>query len=241
VTEIDKKSKPKLNKLSKDIEATPLLDLRIALMVMFLGVSSIAFLFKAPVIISITAGALTGGIWAFAKERKLMIQLITAWKTELLVAAPIVAFTAYGILEVSLQLASDMALKSGGINASNPPEVFVWLLALKALTSAINPAIAGIAGGILLGITEELFWRGFVQTRLMMTTGHGVATLITSTIYSIYYLFIMGTIAAVLAFMLGMAMSLLVVRSKSLLPAILTHFIFLIFVIWLRPDVNIMF
>ena len=219
----------------------PLNDLRISLMVLFLGTVTLDFFFETSVWVTIGAGGITGGLWAFFKEKKLMLQLISLWKTELVLAAPVIAFTAYALLEVFMQMTTEIALKGGGINAAAPPAVFVWLLWLREINSTIWPVIFGLGGGILLGFTEELFWRGFVQTRLMMVSGHGAASLISAALYGLYYFFILGPMVAVPAFLLGVAFSLLVVRSKSLLPAMLSHTVFIVLSIWIRPDVNIMF
>ncbi|MBN2804055.1 MAG: CPBP family intramembrane metalloprotease [Deltaproteobacteria bacterium] len=220
--------------------SSPLFDLRIALMVIFLGVVSLGYMADIPIWITITIGALAGGGWSLVKEKSLITSLVTAWKTELLIAAPVIAFTAYAIVEVSIQFATTAALNNGGINPENPPQFIMWLLAVKSAAAVVPPAVTGIAAGLILGVFEELFWRGFILTRLMIVTGHGVAALIGSALYGVYYFFLMGPYAGLFALMFGIALSLVVIRSKSLVPSILTHFIFLILTLWIRPDVNIL-
>ena len=74
--------------------------------------------------------------------------------------------------------------------------------------------------GIMPGICEELFFRGYVQTRLLVRFPPLVAIGTTSLLFSIAHL---DPIHAVAVFPLGLWLGVITWRSQSIWPAVLGH------------------
>jgi membrane protease YdiL (CAAX protease family) len=95
---------------------------------------------------------------------------------------------------------------------------------------AIRNALTGIAGselfaavvvlGLMAGAAEELFFRGYMQTRLRLAWRAGPAIFATSVAFALLH---MEWIHAAMAFVLGLYLGLLTERTGSALPAIVCH------------------
>jgi uncharacterized protein len=91
-------------------------------------------------------------------------------------------------------------------------------------------AMAGASGPLLLlalvmvgpvtGFIEELFFRGFMQTRLAERWRPWVAVLVTSICFGLFHL---DPVHAVVAFGLGLWLGFVSVRADSLRPAVVAH------------------
>lgn len=95
---------------------------------------------------------------------------------------------------------------------------------------AIRQALTGIEGGELFaavvvlgfmaGAAEELFFRGYMQTRLRMAWRAGPAIIATSVAFGLLHL---EWIHAAMALVLGVYLGVLTERTGSALPAIVCH------------------
>ena len=219
-------------------ERDPITDIRFPLMILFLVAATSTFLIEVPPWMTLPACAVFAAGWSLVRERRLIMALIRNWRSGWLVIAPVVALFLYALLELAIQAATASLVESGALTGQQElPALFKWLLALRSSAGDMPPVILGLGGGLLLGIGEELFWRGFVQTRLMMVTGHGLAVLITAVLYGVFYLFTLGPLAAVLCLLLGIILSMFTLRSRSLLPAIFCHSLFLVVSLWLHTRI----
>lgn len=96
----------------------------------------------------------------------------------------------------------------------------------------IRRAIAGVSGarlavavltiGAVAGFAEELFFRGFMQTRLRKRWPAHWAVIVTAACFGALHL---DWIHGVLAFALGLYLGYVVERSGSVVPAILCHIV----------------
>ena len=95
---------------------------------------------------------------------------------------------------------------------------------------AIRKALTGIEGGelfaavvvlgLMAGAAEELFFRGYMQTRLRMAWRAGPAIVVTSVAFGLLHL---EWIHAAMALVLGIYLGVLTERTGSALPAIVCH------------------
>ena len=96
--------------------------------------------------------------------------------------------------------------------------------------SAVRRALTGVEGGelfaavVVLGVmaggAEELFFRGYMQTRLRVAWRPGPAILATSAAFALLH---MEWIHAAMALVLGLYLGALTERAGSALPAIVCH------------------
>lgn len=95
---------------------------------------------------------------------------------------------------------------------------------------AIRRALSGVQGaelflavavlGVVAGTAEELFFRGYMQTRLRAVWRPGPAILVTSAAFALLH---MEWVHAAMAFVLGLYLGGLAERTGSVLPAIVCH------------------
>ena len=174
------------------------------------------------------------GVLAFVFERKLMRELLVFRPTNALYGLG-AAVLLYGIFSLALQYASGLFIGATLDGDGSVPAFFVELVRIKGHASAIHPAIVGIAGAVLLGVSEELFWRGFVQTRLMIMMPHSLAVILATAVYAGFYAVLMGTLAAVAAGVCGLTFGFLTIRLRSLVPAMICHSLVWLFALWILP------
>lgn len=192
--------------------------------------------------ITLATGGILGSLWALMREKPLLAALLSNWKNHWVIVGPVVAILVYAMLEISIQTITSSVIKANGLQSGKElPTIFAWLLQLRSAGGELHPALLGAGGGLIVGIGEELFWRGYVQTRLMIFTSHGIAALATAILYSVFYFLALGPLASMLALFLGIVLSMFTLRSKSLLPAVACHTTFLLFVLWFRPDISAVF
>ncbi|MBN2344113.1 MAG: CPBP family intramembrane metalloprotease [Deltaproteobacteria bacterium] len=239
MNDIEKNQKKK--KPSVSVERDPATDIRFPLMILFLLAATFSFLLELPPALTLAVGGTMAGVWAFVRERNLMIELLSNWKNHWMIIGPVIGAFVYGFVDISIQTVTSSVIDAGGLAPGKElPAIFTLLLQMRAAAGDIPPVLLGLGGAVVLGIFEELFWRGFIQTRLMLLTSHGVAVLVTALLYAVYYFFALGPLAAGLALFLGIALSLFTLRSRSLLPAILCHMTFVVLALWIRPDLSLM-
>src|SRR5437867_3039806 len=94
----------------------------------------------------------------------------------------------------------------------------------KALAQAVGPDLflAVIVIGVLAGTAEEIFFRGYMQTRLGERFRPRLAVLIASVCFGILHI---EWLHAVLAFLLGLYLGWITELAGSALPAVVCHVI----------------
>jgi len=103
-------------------------------------------------------------------------------------------------------------------------------LGRKSAMAAIRTALEGAAGpelflavvaiGVLAGGAEEVFFRGYMQTRLAQRLRPGLAVLVTSLAFGLLHL---DWMHALLAFALGLYLGYITELAGSALPAVVCH------------------
>jgi membrane protease YdiL (CAAX protease family) len=96
------------------------------------------------------------------------------------------------------------------------------LLTRRALTDISGNTLAAalLTIGLISGAAEEMFFRGFVQTRLTVRWGSAVAVLVTSAAFGIFHI---EPLYILVAFILGLYLGWMTEVSGSIIPAIVAH------------------
>jgi membrane protease YdiL (CAAX protease family) len=99
-------------------------------------------------------------------------------------------------------------------------------LARRMLASATGPDLFGavVVFGVMAGAAEELFFRGYMQTRLREAWGPARAVIVTAACFGVLHLDLPG-VHGVLAFAMGLYLGAVVERTGSVLPAIVCHIV----------------
>ena len=209
-------------------------DLRAPLMMLYVFAFCGGRMAQLPMWILLAVMAPAIGALSFVFERKLMRELLAFKPTGALYGLG-AAVCLYGFLSVALQYASGFFIEATLDGDGAVPAFFADLVRIKGFASAIHPAIVGIGGAVLVGVSEELFWRGFVQTRMMIMMPHSLAVILSTAVYAGFYAVLMGTIAAVAAGVCGLTFGILTIRLRSLVPAMICHSLVWVFALWILP------
>jgi membrane protease YdiL (CAAX protease family) len=94
----------------------------------------------------------------------------------------------------------------------------------RVLEGAVGPDLFGavVVFGPIAGAAEELFFRGYMQTRLSETWGATRAVVATAACFGVLHVDLSGVHMA-LAFAMGLYLGFVVERTGSVLPAIVCH------------------
>jgi len=98
------------------------------------------------------------------------------------------------------------------------------LLIRQALARATGPDLflAVLVVGVLAGSAEEIFFRGYMQSRLVQRLPRGVAVLVTAVCFGVFHL---DWLHGLLALILGVYLGWLTELTGSALPAVVCHVI----------------
>ena len=141
-----------------------------------------------------------------------LLRLVPGWETGRALAVMVVGMLALGQSLDSLTMLTGLGDKG-------------TLAAMRgALADAVGPELflAVFVIGVLAGSAEELFFRGYMQTRLGQRMPPVAAVLITATGFGLLHL---EWIHALLAFVLGLYLGWITEVAGSALPAIACHVI----------------
>jgi len=96
------------------------------------------------------------------------------------------------------------------------------LLIRQALAQATGPDLflAVLVVGVLAGSAEEIFFRGYMQSRLVQRLPRGVAVLVTAFCFGVFHL---DWLHGLLALILGLYLGWLTELTGSALPAVVCH------------------
>ncbi len=87
----------------------------------------------------------------------------------------------------------------------------------------LNPAAIGLLLFFIMGPSEEVYWRGFVQETLGNRYGRITGLCVTSAIYAFIHIFAFNFMLFVAAAICGLFWGVLYLREGSLVPVILSH------------------
>ena len=106
--------------------------------------------------------------------------------------------------------------------------------AIYTTKTQLDPLIIGLLLIFIIGPSEEIFWRGFVQNKISKLTKPKNALIITTIIYSLVHIWALNPMLLVAALVLGLHWGILFFRYRSLIPGIISHALWdaMIFVIF---------
>lgn len=141
-----------------------------------------------------------------------LLRLTPGWESGRMLFVMVVGMLALGQALDSLTMLAGLGQKSAMTVIRN------------ALTGAAGPELflAVVVIGVLAGSAEEIFFRGYMQTRLGQRLRPSLAVLVTSVAFGLLHL---EWIHAVLAFALGLYLGYVTELAGSALPAIACHVI----------------
>lgn len=107
------------------------------------------------------------------------------------------------------------------------------LQAIYATKSQASPMLIAPLLFFIIGPSEEIFWRGYVQDKFMEFFGDRKGWLITTAIYSLVHIWALNPMLMLAAIVLGLHWGFLYMKYKSIIPGLVSHAIWdtLIFVI----------
>lgn len=209
-------------------------DVRAPIMLLYVAAFCGGRMGEVPIWILLGAAVPVSVVISLFFERALIRELMR-WSTPGALFAVGAAGVLYALFAVVLQYVAGLSLEEVLGTEGDMPLVFERLVAIKGELNAIHPVAVGLGGAIVVGAGEEVFWRGFVQTRTMLMLPHIPAALVTSGLYAGFYAVMMGPLAAIAAGVAGIVLSLLTLRTRTLVPGIICHGLLWLFALWLFP------
>ena len=95
--------------------------------------------------------------------------------------------------------------------------------AIYTTKTQLDPLFIGLLLIFIIGPSEEIFWRGFVQNKLSQLNSPKKALIITTIIYCLVHIWALNPMLLVAAHVLGVHWGLLFYKYKSLVPGIISH------------------
>ncbi len=160
-----------------------------------------------------SSSALVLTVLAFNRPfEPLLLRLTPGWESPRMLFVMVVGMLALGQALDSLTLLTGLGQQSALVAIRN------------ALSGAAGPELffAVVVVGVLAGGAEEMFFRGYMQTRLGQRLRPAVAVLVTSAAFGLLHL---EWVHAALAFVLGLYLGWITELAGSALPAVTCHVI----------------
>ena len=95
--------------------------------------------------------------------------------------------------------------------------------AIYTTKTQLDPLYIGLLLIFIIGPSEEIFWRGFVQNKLGQISNPKKAFIVTAVIYCLVHIWAFNPMLLLAALVLGVHWGLLFYRYKSLVPGIISH------------------
>ncbi len=185
------------------------------------------------ILLLFSAAALVGISFLF--EKKALLEMFVPGLRSSVIGLAL-ATLLYVIMWRSMQAVADMVIVEGAvIGRGNIPEPIRMLLEIRHHASQIPVFIVGLAGALILSPAEEIFWRGFIQMRVIGWAGPILGVGIATILYGGFWALFANPLAGVAAAIAGLAFSVLTHKSGSLVPAMISHAVLWALGIWLLP------
>jgi|SRR5689334_1633368 len=141
-----------------------------------------------------------------------VLRLRPGWET-----GPVLGAMVLGMLALGQALDSLMWVIGLGQRGS-------MAIVRHVLEGVVGPELfaAVVVFGLIAGVAEELFFRGYMQTRLSQAWGATRGVLVTAACFGALHVDVSGVHMA-LAFVMGLYLGFVVERTGSVLPAIVCH------------------
>ena len=94
---------------------------------------------------------------------------------------------------------------------------------IYATRTQASPSTIALALLLWIGPSEEVFWRGFVQDRLMRRYGDVAGFVVTTAIYSLVHIWAFNFMLFGAALICGLFWGLVYMRTRSLWPGLISH------------------
>jgi membrane protease YdiL (CAAX protease family) len=223
--------------MTKDKQSTlsRINNLRAPLMMIFVGAFCGSQVIQIPTwILLLVLSGLFATLALVYERQSLSLMLKWQWKSAAIGAA--LALPLYGLLYQILQNLTLYTITPGDIyNNGALPSLIQMLIDIRVAANVLPAFGAGSLGALVLAPTEELFWRGFIQRRLVDWLGPVPGILISTTLGSLFWMVALSPLAAAGAFVCGLVFAIVSHRSGSLVPAIVCHSLLLLFGLWIWP------
>jgi len=172
---------------------------------------------------------------SFLFEKKTLLEMfVPGWRSS--VVGLVLAALLYVIMWRAMQAVADIVIGEGTIiDRGAIPGPIRMLLEIRHHASQIPAFVAGLFGALILSPTEEVFWRGFVQTRMIGRVGPILGVGIVTILYGGFWGLFVNPLAGAAAAISGLAFSVLTHKSQSLVPAMVSHAVLWALGIWLLP------
>ncbi|MCP4602840.1 MAG: CPBP family intramembrane metalloprotease [Proteobacteria bacterium] len=185
------------------------------------------------VVLIVGSAALIGIALIF--ERRALHKMLW-WDLKSVLFGLALALLLHVLMSRIMQIAATITIGTDtGIHGEGIPGPLEMLLTIRFHVDRITPVLAGLGGALLLAPSEEIFWRGFVQTRLVDYAGRILGVVISVILYSGFWAVLLNPLAALAAALSGCVFSILSLRSGTLIPAMISHAVLWVLGIWILP------
>ncbi|MCP3953899.1 MAG: CPBP family intramembrane metalloprotease [Desulfobacterales bacterium] len=158
------------------------------------------------------------------------------WNTKGILLGLVLSGLLYLVMSQSMQFVTSMMIKGGAFSGgASAPIPILMLLQIRFHVDQLYPPLVGVLGALLLAPAEEIFWRGFIQTRLVRRAGPYAGIVFAAVLYSGFFAVLINYVAAAAALLSGLTFSILTHHQKSLVPAIAGHALLWLLGIWILP------
>lgn len=146
------------------------------------------------------------------------------------------ALVLYVLFSTSMQLLTTALFESGALLGDGAvPLPLKLLVEIRSHIEQVGPALTGLGGAVLVAPAEEIFWRGFIQHRLVLRIGPVWGIGLCAVLFGLFYGLLVNPLAGLAALIAGIAFSILTARAQGLLPAIASHGVLWLLGTWLLP------
>ena len=94
---------------------------------------------------------------------------------------------------------------------------------IYAIGASAPPGVIAALLLLWIGPAEEIFWRGFIQQRLMVAWGRWPGFLVAAGLYTVVHLWAFNGMLLVAALVCGVCWGWMMMRFRSLWPCIISH------------------
>ncbi len=210
-------------------------DVRAPLMMLYVLAYFSGRMSGTPIWITLVIGSVVLIGIALVFERRIVREMLR-WELKSALYGLALSLLIYVLMSRIMQIVTDAAIGNNAIiHEGAVPGPLRMLLTIRFHVDRITPALAGLGGVLLLAPSEEVFWRGFVQNRLIGRAGPVLGVVITTALYSAFWAVLLSPLAAAAAALSGLVFSALTLRSGALIPAMICHAVLWMLGIWILP------